>query len=132
MRRAVLVFLVLLCAPACSDDGGGGAGRVEMTADQAFRPTTITVAAGDSVTWDNASGEQHTVTAKEDSLPDDAGYFASGGASSEDESNDDLAAGFVGPGERYSYTFETPGTYRYYCIPHRGAGMTGTVVVTAD
>jgi plastocyanin len=102
-----------------------------MTVAQAFSPETITVAVGDTVTWDNASSEQHTVTAVEDSLPDGSDYFASGGASTEDEAGDDLSTSFVGPGESYSHTFETPGTYRYYCIPHREAGMAGTVVVRA-
>ena len=100
-----------------------------MTSAQAFAPETITVAVGDKVTWDNASSEQHTVTAEQDSLPDGSEYFASGDAPTEAEANDDLSAGFVGPGESYSHTFDAPGTYRYYCIPHRESGMTATVVV---
>jgi plastocyanin len=28
------------------------------------------------------------------------------------------------------HTFDVPGTYQYFCIPHEMAGMTGTVVVT--
>lgn len=127
MRRIALVFL-LLVATACSGGDGGG-GDVGMTVDQAFEPGTITIAAGESVTWDNGTAEQHTVTADEGSLPDGADYFASGGAATEDDANGDLSAGFVGPGESFSHTFETPGTYRYYCIPHKGAGMTGTIVV---
>jgi plastocyanin len=100
-----------------------------MTVAQAFEPQTITIDAGQSATWDNVSSEQHTVTADEGALPDGAGFFASGGATDEEAANDDLSAGFVGPGESYSHTFETPGTYRYYCIPHRESGMVGTVVV---
>ena len=29
------------------------------------------------------------------------------------------------PGESFSLTFDTPGTYGYYCEPHQGAGMAG-------
>jgi plastocyanin len=29
----------------------------------------------------------------------------------------------------YSHTFETTGTYEYYCQPHRSQGMVGTIVV---
>lgn len=29
----------------------------------------------------------------------------------------------------FTYTFNQPGTYRYYCIPHEFVGMTGTVRV---
>jgi plastocyanin len=36
-----------------------------------------------------------------------------------------------GPGDRVSRTFNTPGTYPYYCKIHRAEGMTGVVVVTA-
>jgi plastocyanin len=25
--------------------------------------------------------------------------------------------------------FDTPGTYGYYCEPHQGAGMQGTIIV---
>ena len=128
MRRVVLVLLFLLGAPACARERGDS-GAVEMSSDQAFRPMTITIAAGESVTWANASTEHHSVTAEEDSVPEGAPYFASGGASSEDDANDDISGGLLGPGESYSHTFDTPGTYRYYCIPHRGAGMRGTIVV---
>lgn len=127
MRRLTIIAVALALSACSSEDAGGG--DVEMTVAQAFAPETITVAVGDTVTWDNASGEQHTVTAEGDSLPDGADYFASGEASSEEDANDDLSASFVGPGESYSHTFETPGTYRYYCIPHQEAGMAGTVVV---
>jgi len=33
------------------------------------------------------------------------------------------------PGETYEVKFEKAGTYGYYCQPHQGAGMKGTIVV---
>ena len=36
-----------------------------------------------------------------------------------------------GSGATSSFTFEEPGTYDYYCIPHESQGMVGTVTVTA-
>lgn len=33
-------------------------------------------------------------------------------------------------GDTYSRAFEVPGTYRYVCIPHAAAGMTGELIVT--
>ena len=33
------------------------------------------------------------------------------------------------PGETVTTKFEKAGTYGYYCEPHRGAGMTGKIVV---
>jgi plastocyanin len=96
---------------------------------QAFVPQQITVAAGETVTWVNDSSQTHTVTAYQDSLPEGAPYFASGDLPSEQAARADIAAGLVRPGERFSFTFEVAGTYRYFCIPHEGQGMTGTVVV---
>ncbi|GGN24498.1 plastocyanin/azurin family copper-binding protein [Halarchaeum nitratireducens] len=32
-------------------------------------------------------------------------------------------------GYTYSYTFETAGTYKYYCEPHLSLGMKGVTVV---
>jgi plastocyanin len=32
-------------------------------------------------------------------------------------------------GFEYEYTFEVPGTYEYFCQPHKAAGMVGTIVV---
>jgi plastocyanin len=100
-----------------------------MTAAQSFSPETVTISVGDTVTWVNGSSEQHTVTAEESALPGGADYFASGNPASEDEANDDVSGSFIGPGESYAHTFETPGTYRYYCIPHHEAGMAGRIVV---
>ena len=34
--------------------------------------------------------------------------------------------------KEYSYTFETPGIYYYWCTPHKGMGMIGLVVVGED
>lgn len=35
----------------------------------------------------------------------------------------------VQPGESFSKTFDVPGTYRYFCIPHEMQGMLGTAIV---
>lgn len=98
-------------------------------ADHAFTPETLTIGAGEVVKWVNDTDEAHTVTAIESSLPEGTSYFASGGAESEEAAKDDLAAGLINPGESFEWTFDEPGTYRYYCIPHRTDGMVGSVVV---
>ncbi len=38
-------------------------------------------------------------------------------------------SGFIAGGRSFSRRFTEPGTYRYFCIPHEGAGMLGTVIV---
>ncbi len=39
------------------------------------------------------------------------------------------AANLSSNGSTFVHTFDTPGTYAYYCQPHLGQGMTGTVTV---
>jgi plastocyanin len=71
----------------------------------AYDPQTLTVSLGDKVTWVNSGEDVHTVTADDGSF--DSGDMKRGASS--------------------SYTFTTPGTYSYSCVPH--PWMTATVVV---
>lgn len=119
-----------------SDDGGdGGATQtttVDMNDELAYVPKTIEVSAGSEVVWENVGTIGHTVTAYEDKIPDDAAFFASGDFDSEQAAKDGYGegqGGNVAEGETYSHTFETTGTYEYYCIPHEMNGMVGTVEV---
>jgi nitrite reductase (NO-forming)/hydroxylamine reductase len=74
-------------------------------ADQAFRPHTLVVATGATVTWQNDDTAAHTVTSN-------AAWFDSG----------QLAVG-----ESFIYEFDRPGTFRYHCNNH--PGMEGVVIV---
>ncbi len=87
----------------------GGDAAVSI-ANFAFDETAMTVAVGTTVTWTNEDGAPHTVTA-------DDGAFDSGNMDS---------------GDVFSFTFEEPGTYAYFCEYHGGAGgqgMAGTITV---
>ena len=103
-----------------------------------FDPDDYTVAVGDTVVWKNTSEATHTVTAFEASIPDEADYFASGGYDDEATAReawwDDFGGGFD-TRETYAHTFEVPGNYSYFCVPHEtdgrdGARMMGVVRVT--
>jgi plastocyanin len=52
------------------------------------------------------------------------------------DADEPVASGILSEGPKtYTYTFDTPGTYRYYCIAHGapgGVGMSGTVIVEAQ
>lgn len=101
-----------------------------MTA-QAFKPARLTVTAGDTVVWKNTSTRAHTVTAFADRIPEEAEYFATGGYDTEAAAREawDGSRGALTTGETYAHTFEVPGEYRYFCVPHLTAGMVGVVTV---
>ncbi len=73
---------------------------------QRYDPSSVTVSAGSTVTWTNNGATSATVTS-----PD--GLFDS----------DTIAAG-----GSFSHTFDTPGTFRYFCVPY--PHMKGVITVT--
>lgn len=97
-----------------------------------FTPESYEISAGDTVVWKNTSEAYHTVTAYESQIPDEAEYFASGGYESQLAAYDawDDHGGELGTRDTYEHTFEIPGTYDYFCIPHERAQMVGEIVVT--
>jgi len=115
----------------------GSTRTVEMTDDLVFDPDEIAVTPGTTVVWDNVGNIGHSVTAYEEDLPADAEFFASGGFETEDAARSAYSAGDpdsgdIAGGETYEYTFETEGTYPYFCIPHESVGMLGTIEVSED
>jgi plastocyanin len=113
---ALLVILVVaVFAAAC---GGGTSGTTATTAGAApgggaqvtlqniqISPTSVTIKAGESVTWTNKDSFTHH-------LVGDNGEFDSG----------DLANGAT-----FTFVFKTAGTIAYHCSIH--PEMKGTVVV---
>jgi plastocyanin len=98
-----------------------------------FDPRKLEVTVGTTVVWKNTGMRRHTVTAYENSLPSDAEYFASGDFDSEKAARDAWREGYGGTveqGRTFEHTFEVPGTYDYFCVPHEVSGMAGSVVVT--
>ncbi|UBV44387.1 cupredoxin domain-containing protein (plasmid) [Deinococcus taeanensis] len=75
--------------------------------DNRFQPAALSVKAGTTVTWVHTGKITHNVVS----------------AQLADLSSPDLRAG-----QRYSYTFQSPGTYTYYCSYHDG--MSATITVT--
>jgi plastocyanin len=101
----------------------------------AFVPAAVSVTVGDTLVWGNNNDRPHTVTAYEDGIPEAATFFASGGFDSEAAARDGYEtdiSGTVDPGETYEHTFEVPGSYSYFCIPHETGGMVGTVEVRKE
>lgn len=126
MRKFSAALFILLTLSAC---GRSGQETVEITGGQSFEPEELTVAAGQTLSFDNTSSEAHTVTAYQGEIPQGAAYFSSGDLPSEEAARDELPIALVAAGESYELTLEQPGTYRYFCIPHEQTGMKGTIVV---
>jgi plastocyanin len=78
-----------------------------------FDPQTVNIDVGDTVEW-TWSSNTHSVTSGDPVTGTADGLFDSG---VQDQP-------FT-----FSYTFTSPGTFDYYCIPHRLVGMIGTVNV---
>lgn len=113
--------------PCTGDSCDIGMSRME------FLPREYEVTVGDTVVWKNTSGAEHTVTAYEGAIPDEAEFFDSGDHESEEAAREGWAesrAGSIPVREIFEYTFEVPGTYEYFCIPHERGGMVGTITVT--
>ncbi|MDQ3692840.1 MAG: cupredoxin family copper-binding protein [Chloroflexota bacterium] len=72
-----------------------------------FNPEFVTIPVDTSIVWTNRDSVAHTADASDDPQTFDSGNIA--------------------PGERYSHSFDTPGTFPYVCIYH--GNMRGTIVV---
>jgi plastocyanin len=75
--------------------------------DFGYTPRSITIAAGDSVTWTNTGKAPHSATATDHSFD----------------------TGLLNRGRSASHTFARAGTYSYFCVVH--PWMTGSVIVLA-
>lgn len=126
--RSAGTALVLSIA-GCLGDSPAERQTVEMTDDLTFESETVTITQGGTVTWENVGSIDHTVTAYGDEIPDSSVYFASGGFDSEQTARRNMEDGLIAGSETFEHTFDRPGRYGYYCIPHESAGMTGTIRV---
>jgi plastocyanin len=96
-------------SPAADTPVAGVAGDETVQVDIkdfVFGPASVTIPVGGSVTWTNRDTAPHTATAQDRGV---------------------LQSGTLKEGESYTATFDTPGTYEYFCEFH--PDMEGTVVV---
>jgi plastocyanin len=108
-RMYVVTALVVaaLAAGALASQGAPAA-DAEVQIDQyAFLPQRVTVKARPTVTWTNDDDDSHTVASSSKLFKSKA----------------------LDTGDKFSFTFTTPGTYAYICSVH--PYMTGAVVVEA-
>ncbi len=85
----------------------------------AYRPATMTVTAGTTVTWNQMDPGVHTIT---------SGTVAQGTSGVTEQPDGMFASGEIATGKKYTHTFSKPGTYKYFCEIHP-ATMTGEITV---
>ena len=125
-RLAATVVLLPLLFAACGgeDDGEATATTAESATTVeisllAFTPETITVDAGDEVTWKQNDIGAHTVTS---GTVDQA----SGGVTQQPDGRFDSDE--IPKGDTFEFTFTDAGTYPYFCRLHP-ATMRGEILV---
>ncbi|MBI2377235.1 MAG: cupredoxin domain-containing protein [Deltaproteobacteria bacterium] len=77
-----------------------------------FVPDRVELCAGDTVKWQNRDSKEHTIFSGTPEAP--SGF---------------LRSPKIYQGESFSFTFETPGEYWYYCSVHKKVMRDGSVVV---
>ena len=100
----------------------GPAAVVDMAFGFKFKPAEVRIRVGQTVEWRNRSFAAHTVTF-DPSKPSDPSLV------SLPPGVEPFGSEPIAGGQTWRHTFTAPGTYRYICIPHRGEGMTGVVIV---
>ena len=104
----VLGFVGVMAAGGGDDDAVPEAAAADggvTIADFAFDPGDLTVSAGDTVTWTNDDGTEHTVTSDDDAFD----------------------SGDISGGDTFEQTFDEAGEFAYHCSIH--SQMSGTITV---
>jgi plastocyanin len=103
-----MTAVALSAGPSSQVAGGVHVLIAETPVSWQYSPQVIHVVIGvnSTVTWESRSISYDTVTSR-------TGVFGSGP---------------IPPGGSFTFTFQTPGTYNYYCLYH--PWMVGTVIVT--
>src|SRR5215471_19329733 len=103
----VISFALLACGqkaqsttpekqPVAASDNQSGSGPQVKIDNFSFAPQTVNISAGTTVTWTNSDDVPHNVVSTDK-------VFKSKTMDTD---------------EKFSYTFSTPGTYKYYCSLH--------------
>ena len=104
VMRKLIVALAALSALAIASPAGAATATVSIYGS-GFSPKSVTVTQGDAVTWVNRDSVNHQVLAT-------GGQFVSA---------------ILKPGQKYSFTFNSPGTYNYEDELH--TKLTGKITV---
>lgn len=112
-RRAVTVTAggtaQVSFALVTEDDGEPGeVVEINLTSSLVFDPSEVTISTGTTVRWVNQTSMQHTVTPRD---------------------HDEWSRAVLNQsGDTFEHTFQTAGSFDYFCEPHEST-MTGTITV---
>lgn len=117
MKKLLLTTaaLAMMVSPAFAKDF-----TVKQVSDPAgdkpyyFSPSNLTIQPGDTVTFVNVQDDMHDVMFVE--VPKGVDEIIMSPMSEKE-------------GDKFSYTFTVPGTYKFHCHPHEALGMEGTLIV---
>ncbi len=79
-----------------------------------FSPDKLTIQVGDTVTFENVQDEPHQVMFI--SVPKGVDEMI-------------MSTMHEKKGDKFTYTFTVPGTYKFHCHPHEALGMDGVLIV---
>jgi plastocyanin len=117
MKLAVFIMVLLMlgflslgasgCGQTQSPNQNQGQSQLTVSISNfAFNPSTLTVKAGETVTWTNQDSATHTILS---------------------DSGNEISSSSLGQGQTYSHTFNQSGTYSYHCSIH--PSMKATIIV---
>jgi len=95
-RRKVIASTIGIAGVFAFGSSARAANHIVRIAGHAFSPANLTIAAGDSVTFVNEDGAPHTATAN----------------------NGSFDTGRLGRGDSATLTFNSAGTFDYFCAVH--------------
>jgi plastocyanin len=109
MRRALILFVIAMAWPGVA----AAADQSVNVEDDFYSPSNVTVLKGDTVTWTQMGTNAHNVHL-------DSGEKLGGDPLTHSPSSSPWSD---------SFTFNTVGTFNYFCDEHSDIGMIGKVVV---
>jgi len=98
--------------PTASPTPREGTVAVDVGPGRSFSPATVRIRAGTTVRWIWRTDGHNVIVESQPGAADWDGHRA-----------------LEDTGFEYAFRFTVPGSYRYYCDPHRRDGMTGVVDV---
>ena len=103
LGAATAVMPAVVVPPGWAQDAAASGVSID---NFTFTPQTLTVKAGTTVTWTNNDDIPHGIAS---------------------DNNAFRRSKALDTGDKFAFTFTTPGTYKYFCYVH--PHMTGTILV---